>query len=100
MGATAVMNDGDKRISVSEFARKVSSFVATAKDQPITLTKNGEAVAVLVDFESYRELAELEATAEDLYWTVVALRQEIEWAKQGRPTVPLSEVEARARGGN
>ncbi len=95
MGGTAVASDDEIRVPLGEFARRVSTFVSQAKQQPLTVTKNGRPVAVLVDFDVFRKLTEMEEKAEDLYWTVMALRQEVEWVKAGRPTVPLEEVEAR-----
>ena len=97
MGAIAVADRDEQRVSITEFARKVSQFVAGVSDEPITLTKQGRPVAVLISFEAYRNLAELEERAEDLYWTVVALRSYIQWMKDGFPTVALEEAEARAR---
>lgn len=98
MGGSAAVADDEVRVPLTEFQRKLGSFVDQAKEQPLTLTRNGQPVAVLLDFETYRTLAEIEEQAEDIYWTVVALRQEIEWHRTGRPTVPLEEVEARERG--
>lgn len=96
MGGAIALVDGPK-IPVGEFARKVSHFVAeAAANEPITLTRNGEPLAVVIGFERYQELAELEETAEDLYWSVVALHEYLDWIKAGRETVPLSEVVTRA----
>ena len=92
-----MQDDEELRVSVTEFARKVSAFVDQASSHPMTLTRNGQPVAVLMDFAVYRKLSEMEEQAEDLYWTVVALRQDIEWRHSGQPTVPLKEVEARGR---
>ena len=96
---TATAED-EVRVSLTDFQRKVSRFVAGVKDQTLTLTRSGEPVAVLMDVDEFRHLVELEEQAEDLYWTVVALRQDIEWQRANRPTVSLEEVEARARGRN
>ena len=95
MGGSVAMADG-QRVPLTSFSKKVGQYVANAKSGPITLTQRGEAVAVLVDIDSYRTLSEMEEQAEDLYWTVVALRQELEWMHNGRPTVALAEIEHRA----
>lgn len=92
------MADDEVRVPLTDFQRKVSMFVARVKDQTLTLTRSGEPVAVLMGVDEFRRLVDLEEQAEDLYWTVVALRQDIEWQRTNRPTVPLEEVEARARG--
>lgn len=86
------------QIPVTDFARQLRRVMAEAKKRPVELTKNGKPVAVLLDIERYRELEDQEDVAEDLYWTVVALRQDIEWVKAGMPTVGLNEVVSRSRG--
>jgi len=86
----------EHRVSLTNFSKKVGQYVTSAKSGPITLTQRGEDVAMLVDIDAYRKLTEMEEQAEDLYWTVVALRQDLEWTHNGSPTVPLTEVERRA----
>lgn len=86
----------EHRVSLTNFSKKVGQYVTSAQSGPITLTQRGEDVAVLVDIDAYRKLTEMEEQAEDLYWTVVALRQDLEWTRNGRQTVPLSEVERRS----
>lgn len=92
------MADDELRVPLAGFQRKVNTFVARAKEQPVTLTRNGQPVAVLLGIDLFRRLTEAKEQAEDTYWTVVALRQNIEWRSAGRPTVALEEVEARERG--
>lgn len=94
MKGSVAMSD-ERRVTLTNFSKKVGQYVADTKSGAVTLTQRGEAVAVLIDIDEYRRLTEMEEQAEDLYWTVVALRQDIEWARQGRPTVPLAEVERR-----
>ncbi len=100
MGAGAVVNDEGPRVPLAQFARHLRQVLDAARQGPVTLTRNGQAVAVLVDFEAYRDMAELEEQAEDIYWSLVALRQDLAWQAAGKPMVSLEEVEARARGGN
>lgn len=92
------METDEHRVSLSDLGRKLSQYVQDTKTGPVTVTQRGKPVAVLVDFSDYRTLTEMEEQAEDLYWTVVALRQDTEWRKAGKPTVPLAEVERRAHG--
>lgn len=98
MGGGATAMSDERKIPLTEFSRRVSKYVDSAKEGPLTVTKMGQDVAVLVDIEEYRKLMELEEEAEDLYWTVVALREDVEWQRSGRPTVSLAEVEKRAHG--
>lgn len=98
MGGTLAVADDELRVPLTDFQRKVSALVARAKEQPLTLTRNGQPVAVLLDIDVFHRMIEVEEQAEDIYWTVVALRQDIEWHRAGRPTVPLEELEARERG--
>nr|WP_243239422.1 type II toxin-antitoxin system prevent-host-death family antitoxin [Sulfobacillus harzensis] len=94
-GATAV--DDEHRVSLSDLNRKLSRYVHDIKDGPVTVTQRGEPVAVLVDFAEYRALLDMEDQAEDLYWTVVALRRSLEFIKSPKPLVSRVEVERRAR---
>lgn len=100
MGAMVVEGDGGPRVPLSQFVRQCSRFVSQVTDEPVTLTKNGSPVAVLVNFQEFRKMAEVEERLEDLYWTVVAMRADLEWRRSGGKTVPLAEAEERARGGN
>jgi prevent-host-death family protein len=93
-----VADDNQPRIPIGEFARNVSRVLKTTQEHPVTLTRNGQPVAVVLDFDTYRKMAETEEAAEDLYWTVVALLQDVKWAMAGRPSVSLDEVEARSHG--
>ena len=93
------MRDDDTRAPVSHLSHSAGKLLNAAKTSgPVTLTRHGQPVAVLLDYDAYRRLHDMEEQAEDLYWTVVAIRQDHEWALEGRPTVSLKEVEARARG--
>lgn len=51
---------------------------------------------MVVNIEEFKELSGLEERAEDLYWTVVALREELEWQRANRPLVSMAEVERRS----
>ena len=95
-GGAAVVDTEERRVSLSDFGRKLSRYVQDAKEGPLTVTHRGKPIAVLVDFTEYRSLLEMEEQAEDLYWTVVALRRSLEWERAGKPTVALAEVERRA----
>ena len=85
-------------VAVGTFAQSVGRFIKEALDEPVTLTNRGKAVAVVMGIDQYRRLEELEETSEELYWSVVAMRQDIEWNLAGRPTVSLEEVVFRAGG--
>ena len=37
----------------------------------------------------------MEEQAEDLYWTILALRRNLEWERAGKPLILLAEVERR-----
>lgn len=95
-GGTAV-REGDHEVPLTRLQRQVGRYVHGALDGPITVTERGKPIAVLIDFDEYRSLVDLEEQAEDLYWTVVALRRQIEWEKRSdKSLIPLAEVEQRA----
>lgn len=96
-GGSLAMSD-TPQVPIAEFARRLHRLVADTTQGPITITRAGKPVAVLVGIDMYRSMAELEEVVEDLYWAVVALRHDAEWRRLGKPTVPLAEVEARAHG--
>ena len=98
MGASVLpRGDEGRTVGLAEFQRRVREFVDGAAEGPLTLTRNGQPVVVVLDFEAYRGLAELEERAEDLYWSVVALRRMEEWRQNGRHTVSVEEAEVRAQ---
>lgn len=97
MGVIATDDDG-RQVSVSELQRQVSRLVSEAKDRPVTVTRDGRPVAVMISIDEYRRLNELEEQVEDLYWTALAMRRDLEWRASGCPTVPLGEIETRLRG--
>ncbi len=94
-GTTAAMSD-EVRVPLTQFTRKMSQYLSQIDDGPVTLTQRGEPIAVVVNIEEFKELSGLEERAEDLYWTVVALREELEWQRANRPLVSLAEVERRS----
>lgn len=97
----AVPDDrGVTRVPMSGFVRKWTHYLEETKDGPVELTRNGQPIAVILDYEDYRKLQAHEETAEDLYWTVVALRQDLEWRRAGQPTVSLAEVVSRESDGD
>jgi len=99
MGGDAAMRDEGPRYSVSELQRRAGRIVQAAREEgPVVITERGKPVGVLVDFAEYRTLADLEAEAEELYWTVVALRQLEEWRRAGEPKIAWADVENRSRG--
>lgn len=97
-GHAAVEHEGP-RVRLSELQRGAGRIMKTAREEgPVVITEYGQPVGVLLDFRQYRTLAELEAEAEDLYWTVVAPRQLEEWRQAGETKIPWADVENRQRG--
>ena len=95
-GAVAMMEEGST-FGLTDLQRHLGKVLSAANEAPVTLTKSGKPVAMLVNLEAYKAMAHLEEVVEDLYWTVTAMRHDVEWARNGKHSVSLSEVDERAR---
>lgn len=99
MGGDAAVRENGPRVRLSDLQRGAGKFMKAAREEgPVVITDRGEPVGVLLDFAEYRTLADLEAEAEEMYWTVVALRQLEEWRRAGETKIPWADVESRQRG--
>lgn len=93
-----VMQDEGPSARLSEFQRGAGRLMKAAREKgPVVITDRGKPVGVLLDFAQYRTLSAIEAEAEELYWSVVALRQLEEWRQAGEPKIPWADVEGRPR---
>jgi prevent-host-death family protein len=76
--------------SLSVFKRDASKIIKQIKatKQPVVLTVNGKADAVILDAESYQNLVEAKEYAE----TVAVLRERLKSLDDGVKGVPMEEV--------
>jgi prevent-host-death family protein len=76
--------------SLSVFKRDASKIIKQIKatKQPVVLTVNGKADAVILDAESYQNLVEAKEYAE----TVAVLRERLNSLDEGVKGVPMEEV--------
>ena len=76
--------------SLSVFKRDASKIIKQIKatKQPVVLTVNGKADAVILDAESYQNLVEAKEYAE----TVAILRERLKSFDEGEKGVPMEEV--------
>ncbi|MCL6563279.1 MAG: type II toxin-antitoxin system Phd/YefM family antitoxin [Firmicutes bacterium] len=93
-----ILDHEERHVSLTQFQRQFSQYLKTLGEEPLVLTAHGAPVAAVLDFEAFRALMELEEQAEDLYWTVVALRRELEWRQTGKPLLDRDAVEHARHG--
>ncbi len=76
--------------SLSVFKRDASKIIKQIKatKEPVVLTVNGKADAVILDAESYQNLVEAKEYAE----TVAVLRERLKSFDEGEKGVPMDEV--------
>jgi prevent-host-death family protein len=76
--------------SLSVFKRDASKIIKQIKatKQPVVLTVNGKADAVILDAESYQNLVE----AKEYNETVAVLRERLKSFDEGEKGVPMEEV--------
>ncbi len=79
-------------VGVAELRDKTQEVLKEAKTHKVILTKRNKPVGVLVDYDEYKRIKEMEEELEDMALSYVALQRS---RRKSRRTVSLEAVEKR-----
>jgi len=78
--------------NVTTFRHRLFQLLETLEERPVTVTKNGKPLAVLVDFEEFQYLRALAERLEDEALTALAQERLKRYEDEGTPSVPLDKL--------
>lgn len=78
--------------NVTRFRNRLFQLLETLEERPVTVTKNGKPLAVLVDFEEFQYLKALAERLEDEALTALARERLKNYEDREIKSVPLDEL--------
>ena len=84
-------------VPASKLARSVGSFLDSAKERPLFITRGQEIDAVLIGLDDYRTLLHELDSLEDLSDTLTAMKRYLNYLmSEGKTTCSMEELMAQA----